>query len=54
MKMLKFMFYSGRKQATTKFSLFLDLVKVLRNSTLGEFIYIRQSKSGRWNNWDED
>ena len=46
MKMPNFTFYRGRKQATTDhiFYLFLYLDKALRNSTAGEFAYIRQSK----------
>ena len=39
------MFSRGHKQVTKKiFFLFLNLYKALRNSTLGEFAYFRQSR----------
>ena len=40
MKMPNFEFYGVRKQATTKFYLFLNFDMVPRNSTPGGFTYI--------------
>ena len=39
-KLPNFTFYGGRKQATRKFILFLNLNMILRNSTPGGFVYI--------------
>ena len=52
--MPNFTFCEGRKQATTKFILFMNLDMVDRNSASEEFAYVRQSKRVGIINHDKD